>query len=1055
MTAMADCAVNIGTMRKSELEKILENAKRHNVDSVLLIGGNAQKSKACLELARDETLVKIGVKMVCCAGVHPTESLSWNDSTEQTLISCLSDPLCVAVGECGLSYVKDAPPQEVQKWVFSRQVSLAQKLSLPIFAHQRGHSQHDLLSTLTPEMYPSTVIHCFTGSLETLRTYLTSGCCVSFSGWLALKDKGFPLRHSLSKIPIASYLKQILLETDTPFLKPDLYDTDVKCSEKKESSEPADVVLVAKCFSEVSGLSEQEVRKATHDNFWRMFGRKGGHGHGTVVRVQHGSGKKKKNYSSDAPKFIVPHTLARLAKQMRGVGIDTIMMNTNGVAKLLEAATTENRIILLRHAKSISTERLDTTKWLKLSSDHTREQVAQVLSTYNLYPNESDLQKRCVVCNACKWHRETHSNARSEIGDIAANHKIFRCGGCRKLYWEGGIFRKAQKHFRALYIDKKEGTEENEESPVSPPPCKERCKKQGAAKNLSKKEVHLLFIHNRYGVVLFEALGKSTAGAKWEIAKTHVLELGDRPYSRKPEVDPASEVNWDEAVMQAVKRLARVYLGLEVKRSQVRPAIDSETGEEIVKGRRTYFVVQLFDSDSAPKGTDGARPPLSGEDFWLRSSCPFTFVANLNDASGMVKRSMPGSAGKVDVVGSAVLKWMSLRIFTKKIANIPRTAAPVVLDASSELLNFTAATAHGEYITSIAQVTTKLRSKGVAHPDHTRALWDWRPRHLGGSYVPSVEKYLEKDDPPPDPSAGMLTPMRLWRWFNTNITPHEGAILAKVKAIQKQVQSVVGEVVVFGSTATGVADKDSYDVDMQVVGAWDEENEKQHLMELADKLQASDIFEVGEITPVLSARVPVLKTFVGTVPVDFTLRCEGCFNSKLFRAYFEQKPFVRPLAYVVKRWGAWSGVKSRTVGWFTSYSLQLLLIYSLLHSGSVVFEPLEKTVPVIDSYSDVTGVTDAQVGTALGYFFWYYGWKHDWDNDVVCIMSPVQKGVPLTKAELGWEDAPAAVRDPFEQDLNLTRRSKDKILTDISRRFRLSYSALESGGLQSLFSDTG
>lgn len=56
-------------------------------------------------------------------GIHPNEAKTWDSEVEFALKELLSNPECVALGQCGLDYSKTFSDPDEQKEVLKKQVS--------------------------------------------------------------------------------------------------------------------------------------------------------------------------------------------------------------------------------------------------------------------------------------------------------------------------------------------------------------------------------------------------------------------------------------------------------------------------------------------------------------------------------------------------------------------------------------------------------------------------------------------------------------------------------------------------------------------------------------------------------------------------------------------------------------------------------------------------------------------------------------------------------------------------------------------------------------------
>ena len=94
-------------------------------------------------------------------------------------------------GEIGLDYHYDLSERDVQKEVFSRQLSLARKLGLPVVLHTRD-AWKDTLDILREEgSFPhGLLLHCFSGSAEIMKilsekydAYFAFGGAITFKNY--------------------------------------------------------------------------------------------------------------------------------------------------------------------------------------------------------------------------------------------------------------------------------------------------------------------------------------------------------------------------------------------------------------------------------------------------------------------------------------------------------------------------------------------------------------------------------------------------------------------------------------------------------------------------------------------------------------------------------------------------------------------------------------------------------------------------------------------------------------------------------------------------------
>jgi TatD DNase family protein len=102
------------------------------------------------------------------------------------------------------------------------------------------------------------VLHCFTGGRKLAVRALDLGLYVSFSGVITF-NKSEPLREIARDVP----MDRLLVETDAPFLAPTPF--------RGKRNEPSYIVRTAAALAAVKGVSDDEIARATTDNFFRLY----------------------------------------------------------------------------------------------------------------------------------------------------------------------------------------------------------------------------------------------------------------------------------------------------------------------------------------------------------------------------------------------------------------------------------------------------------------------------------------------------------------------------------------------------------------------------------------------------------------------------------------------------------------------------------------------------------------------------------------------------------------------------------------------------------------
>lgn len=228
---------------------LFENAA-NGVDKIIISGCTKETLLESLEFSECYSTVFVTL------GYHPSEASIITKEDLKFLEEIIHHDKVVGIGEIGLDYHYGKEDKEKQKNLFREQMRIALKNNLPVVIHSRDATQ-DTIEIL--KEFPGVVgdIHCFSGSVETARIYISMGYKIGIGGVLTFKNS------NLSQVVEKIGLKNILLETDAPYLAPEPFRG------KKNSSKY--ISYIAKKLSEIFDVSLNEVGKITVDNTIQLF----------------------------------------------------------------------------------------------------------------------------------------------------------------------------------------------------------------------------------------------------------------------------------------------------------------------------------------------------------------------------------------------------------------------------------------------------------------------------------------------------------------------------------------------------------------------------------------------------------------------------------------------------------------------------------------------------------------------------------------------------------------------------------------------------------------
>lgn len=237
-----------------ELDQVVARAREAGVGTMVTISTRIRefdKVRAVAERFDD---------VYCSVGTHPHNAHEELDIPLEKLVELTRHPKVVAVGEAGLDYYYKHSTPEAQAEGFRRHIAAARETGLPLEIHTRD-ADDDTIAILEDEhakgAFPA-VLHCFTGGRNLAMRALDLGLYVSFSGVITFK-KNDALRGIARDVP----LDRLLVETDAPFLAPDPF--------RGKRNEPSYVVRTAATLANVKGISDEELARATTDNFFRLY----------------------------------------------------------------------------------------------------------------------------------------------------------------------------------------------------------------------------------------------------------------------------------------------------------------------------------------------------------------------------------------------------------------------------------------------------------------------------------------------------------------------------------------------------------------------------------------------------------------------------------------------------------------------------------------------------------------------------------------------------------------------------------------------------------------
>jgi len=244
-------------LKREDFDKACEIIKEAHDDTVnilLNVGTSLPESLNCIALAQHFKNIFASI------GIHPSDLTSeWKkDLAEITKLIKDHQNRIVAIGECGIDLYHTQNLAE-QEEAFKRQIDLALEHDLALVVHSRN-APDETLNILS--QYKDTtlrgVIHCFSYDLIMAKEFINLGFVLGIGGTIT-----YPKNDTLRNVVINTDLSNIILETDAPFLPPQII--------RGKQNHPKYIKLIAEFIANIKNLTYSEVANNTTRKAFEIF----------------------------------------------------------------------------------------------------------------------------------------------------------------------------------------------------------------------------------------------------------------------------------------------------------------------------------------------------------------------------------------------------------------------------------------------------------------------------------------------------------------------------------------------------------------------------------------------------------------------------------------------------------------------------------------------------------------------------------------------------------------------------------------------------------------
>lgn len=233
-----------------DIDLVIKENRESGIEKIIISGCTKDSIQESLDLSSKYSDLYVTI------GYHPSEASNTSLDDLRNLEKCLKNEKVVGIGEIGLDYHYGKEDINEQKNLFRMQLELADKYKLPVVIHSRD-ATNDTIDILKEFPNVHGDIHCFSGSVETARIYISMGYYIGIGGVVTFKNS------NLYKVVLDIGIENILLETDSPYLTPDPYRGKINSSKY--------IPIIANKIADILNISLFDVSQKTINNTLSLF----------------------------------------------------------------------------------------------------------------------------------------------------------------------------------------------------------------------------------------------------------------------------------------------------------------------------------------------------------------------------------------------------------------------------------------------------------------------------------------------------------------------------------------------------------------------------------------------------------------------------------------------------------------------------------------------------------------------------------------------------------------------------------------------------------------
>lgn len=236
-------------------KEIVKQAHEHGVTTLVNVGTRSIENENCILLAKTFDSVFATV------GIHPNDSDTWQEDFAllKKWVASKRENKIVGIGECGIDRHYPGYDLNRQRDAFKAQIELALEHNLALIVHSRD-AYDETLHIL--EEYKNNisraVMHCFSYDQAFAHIVTEWNFMLGIGGTIT-----YPKNEELRNVVKNIALKNIVLETDAPFLPPQAI--------RGKKNHPEQIVAIAQYIAQLRNEKIETIAQETTKNAHSLF----------------------------------------------------------------------------------------------------------------------------------------------------------------------------------------------------------------------------------------------------------------------------------------------------------------------------------------------------------------------------------------------------------------------------------------------------------------------------------------------------------------------------------------------------------------------------------------------------------------------------------------------------------------------------------------------------------------------------------------------------------------------------------------------------------------